>query len=335
MENLVEKALKALQKELNITYEWDITTQQRKLPYDGLLTIWINDKAIKFTVVLKRNIRNIHLPRLYEIAKTQKNFMLITDVYYPNIFEKLKEKNIAYLDIAGNAYMKTPNKLILIQGKKENRQQKDHGNIFTPIGVKFVFHLLNDDAFNEMTYRDMAKICDTALGNIAKIINNLEMHNLIIKGNDRIIINDKKELFDKWVDAYGKILKPNLKIGTYKFLDENTNFNWNKIILHHGTVWGGEPAANIRTQYLKPALFTLYTKENTGEFIKNYRILPDDKGNIEVFEKFWVKNDYELNNNDQVTPDILTYADLIAGEESRNIETANIIYDRYLKQKFQ
>ena len=93
------------------------------------------------------------------------------------------------------------------------------------------------------------------------------------------------------------------------------------------TVWGGEPAAELLTNYLKPAEFTIYTGESRMELIKNYRLIPDDKGNVEVYEKIWRNDGLEH----KTAPPLVVYADLMENNDRRSIETAQKIYDEYLQ----
>ena len=90
--------------------------------------------------------------------------------------------------------------------------------------------------------------------------------------------------------------------------------------------WGGEPAADLLTDYLKPEEFTIYTNETQQEIIKRYRWVPDDNGEIYGYKKFW--------NNDigNKAPALLVYAELMETKDSRCIETANLIYEQYLQK---
>lgn len=96
------------------------------------------------------------------------------------------------------------------------------------------------------------------------------------------------------------------------------------------TWWGGEPAGDILTNYLKPLELTLYTKENRNELIKKYRMVPDTNGNIKIYKAFW----YQQNEkNEKTVHPLLVYADLINTGDQRCLETAQKIYEQYLQDK--
>ena len=63
-------------------------------------------------------------------------------------------------------------------------------------------------------------------------------------------------------------------------------------------------------------------------FMKATRLFPDPEWEIEVYETFWeIESEVE-----KCVPPLLVYADLIINEDKRSIETANIIYEKYLKE---
>ena len=95
-------------------------------------------------------------------------------------------------------------------------------------------------------------------------------------------------------------------------------------------MWGGEAAGDLLTNFLRPAELTLYTTETRNELIKNYKLLPDEKGNIKVYQKFWKEEDGD--DKAWVNP-LLVYADLINKNDRRCTETAQKIYDEYLQNK--
>ena len=62
------------------------------------------------------------------------------------------------------------------------------------------------------------------------------------------------------------------------------------------------------------------------ELPRKVRAIKDEHGNLEVLQKFWA---FELPKAD-TQPPLLVYADLIATGDAMNIETAQIIRERFL-----
>lgn len=237
-----------------------------------------------------------------EIAfQAQQNapYIVIANRFYPAIKEQLKQKGIAYLDTAGNAFLHYQNTFIFIQGNKQIVQQKqDTNRAFTKTGLKAVFYfLLNPEAL-ELPYRTLAEMTGVALGNIKNIMDGLKETGYIIQIDEKKFkLQNKKALLERWIDGYRETLKPALHLDDFvlnndirdKLFQEQQNIG--EVLL------GGEPAAEMMTEYLH---------ENM------------------------VNRPFQ-----NLAPAILVYADLIITDDPRCIETAQMIYEKYLKHEFQ
>ena len=93
------------------------------------------------------------------------------------------------------------------------------------------------------------------------------------------------------------------------------------------SVWGGEVAADALTDYLIPIKFTLYSKNPplTFRYLLQIGLTRVPNGNVEVLDKFW-----QFDPDEKFSPPLLTYADLVASADARNLEVAQIIYDQHL-----
>ncbi len=91
---------------------------------------------------------------------------------------------------------------------------------------------------------------------------------------------------------------------------------------------GGEVAAAKLTGHLRPAIKTIYAPTKLARLQVKFRLQPDDKGDTEILKKFWGFGGESPRPD--TAPALLIYADLITSGDDRNIESAKIIYDRYL-----
>jgi hypothetical protein len=98
--------------------------------------------------------------------------------------------------------------------------------------------------------------------------------------------------------------------------------------VQHG-YWGGEVDGQRLTGYLKPALFALYLDGEEKALLTQARMRLDPNGNAEVLEAFW--NLPADEKYADVVPPLLAYADLMATQDGRNLETARLIYEQYLE----
>jgi len=326
----VNIALANLQRTAHIKGKWRAITLNG---LDGQIEFTIEKTLIKMNVEVKNNLRTIHLPLIFKLAKNYAPLIVIADHIFPKIKEELRNHNIAYLEVNGNIWLKFDKTLLWIDANKTLPEEKGKINrAFTKTGLKVVFDFLRDETLINAPYREIAQRAEIALGNINYIVNGLKEKGFLLKMNkDDYKLTNKKELLNNWMTKYAEKLKPELEIGTFRFLKDGDFLNWKNLPIKTGkTWWGGEPAGDLYTNYLKPAVLTLYTIETRNELIKHYRLIPDPKGNIKVYKKFWTYDEI----NDKAVPPLLAYADLMNTGDHRCIETAQKIYNEFFKEKF-
>ena len=327
--NIIVMAVENLNRNAQIKANW------KNLPgkeMDGTITVQIAGHTTKLHVEVKQELRQYQVKQLEKMALEYPPFMIVAKHILPKIKEELRQKNIAYLEANGNIWLQQNGMVIWLEGEKPIATEKGKGNrAFTKTGLKVVFQFLLNEQFVNMPYREIAVQTEVGLGNINYVMNGLKEMGFLIKLNkDQYKLTNKKELLDKWMVAYEERLKPALRTGTFRFLKEEDFTNWKKLPIRTGkTWWGGEPAGDLFTNFLRPAELTLYTTETRNELIKNYRLIPDEKGNVKAYKKFWQHD--EVNGN--VVPPLLVYTDLINTNDRRCIETAQKIYDELLQNK--
>jgi hypothetical protein len=330
--NIVVKALEVLQQQARIQGKWKPIAQTPDKGIDGQIEFTIQDKTVKVYVEIKNNIRTVHLPKLYQLATKNTPLMVVAGQIYPKIKEELRKHNIAYLEANGNIWLKYKYGLFWIDANKALPEEKEKVNrAFTKTGLKVIFDILCDEQILNQPYRTIAKQAGIALGNVNYIMNGLKEKGFLLKLNKNDFkLTRKEELLDTWIAKYEEKLKPELEIGTFRFLKPDDFLQWKRLPLKTGkTWWGGEPGGDLYTNYLKPAVLTLYTTETRNDLIKNYRLIPDPKGNVKVYHKFWTFDKV----NDKAAPPLLVYADLINTGDARCIETAKKMYHEFFEGK--
>lgn len=326
---LIHTALENLYNHTGITGKWKENGMRET---DGKITFKINKQQYVFNAETKQELRNHQLAGILEKAKTFDPLIIVAGRLFPKIKEVLRNKQVAYLEANGNIFLHHQGTMIWIDARQPLKVKKETRNrAFTKTGLKVLFHfLLHEDDIN-LPYREIAGRIGTALGNINYIINGLKETGFVIKLNkDAYKLTNKKNLLDRWITGYAEQLKPSLHIGNFRFIKDEDFLSWKTLQIRDGkTFWGGEAAGSLLTNYLKPAELTLYTTETRNELIKNYRLVPDEKGNVRVFKKFWYN---EAAGN--VVPPLLAYTDLTLNGDRRSLETAQKIYNEFLQDKF-
>jgi len=326
---IVHFALENLLKYSQINGKWEASNLKE---LDGKITLFIDNQRIKYNVEIKNELRSHQLQRILSLNQNYGPIMVIAAKLFPRIKEELRLNQIAYLEANGNIFLKANGTSIWIDAHKPLQTKKNNSSrAFTKTGLKVVFQFLLDDTWVNQTYRQIAEQTGSGIGNISNIISGLKQDGFLLAiSKNQYKLNHKKELLNKWMDAYDKKLKPSLRVGTFRFLNENDFNNWGNLAIKHGkTIWGGEPAGDLYTKYLRPAELTLYTVETRNEIIKNYRLIPDENGNVKVYRKFWHNGEIKVNT----VPPLLAYTDLMNTNDRRCTETAQKIYDEYLQNK--
>jgi hypothetical protein len=325
---IVYTAIEKLHETTAINVEWENTTAKN---CDGYLNITLKKHEIKLSAYIRKEIRNHQLNLITVFDLTNDPIILIAERIYPGIKKELRERKIAYLEANGNFYFENQENLIWIETKKPIPATKEKGNrAFTKTGLKVLFHFLVDDNLINQTYRQIANYTGVGLGNVNNIFTGLKETGFLLKLNQtQFVINNKKELLQKWATAYKETLQPTLEIGRFRFANDENFIHWRNFQLRKGeTFWGGEPAGDLLTNYLRPGELTIYTTETRNELMRNYRLIPEPKGDVRIYKKFW---NAELDNESNAVPPLLTYVDLINTGDKRCLETAEMIYKQHVE----
>jgi hypothetical protein len=327
---IIEDALKQLQLHTGIEARAEDVEAG---DIDGRIRFRYNGKTYHPYIEVKRQIRPHQLPNLTGLKKKYDPLMVVAEYIFPKLKEELRKENIAYLETNGNIFFKDRDILLWLEGQKTTRETKEKtGRAFGKTGLKLVFHFLLDEQLINLPYREMADEAGIGFGNINVIMNDLKNQGFLLPvDKKRYKLVNKKELLQRWMVAYEEKLKPALRVGRFRFLKEEEFTHWKKIPLRNmETWWGAEPAADLLTNYLKPGELTLYTLEKKQDLIKHYKLVPDENGNVKVYQKFW---NYDQVNENTVPP-LLIYVDLVNTGDRRCIETAQKIYAKFLQDKF-
>lgn len=289
---------------------------------DGMLQLETESIKTNFLIEVKKEIRSHQLRQLNAYNHRYNNFMVVAEHIFPKIKEELREMGIAYLEANGNLFTKNKHIYLFIDSNKKATLKRETANrAFTKTGLKVVFHLLNDKLLVNKTQREVADTVGVGLGNIPQVISGLRQTGYLVPfRKQEYVWQNRKELLDRWINAYATELRPKLLKGKYAFKKD-----WQTIQLDNKhTVWGGELAADKLTNHLRPENFILYTDEKQKGLITNYHIVPQKNGELEVLEIFW-------EPKGEVAPPIIIYADLMLTGGKRNKETAEKIFNEYIQ----
>lgn len=262
--------------------------------------------------------------------------LLVTGRITEGAANLLREQGQCYLDGAGNSYLRHQGLLIFIQGRKSSGSRRGRPRrAFNAAGLKLIFALLTREELPSHTYREIASVAGVSRGAVGYVLSDLEdMGYLADLGDGRRKLRRVPDLISRWATGYAERLRPKLMRGRFRFLHEKRRNGWKEIALDPTTsVWGGEPAADLLTGYLRPERFSIYTQETTADLLSTLEAIPDPDGPIEILDMFWdFEPLWEASEAGTAAHPLLAYADLLATAESRNLEVAEMIYRDYLTE---
>ncbi len=328
---ILEKALANLPKEIGHKAEWEIYVPDNNYRVDARVTFNLNKKkAILRNAEIKREIRKHHISQLKELQDKVGPLILVAERLYPNIKKLLNEAGIDWIDVAGNIHLEEGETLLWIDRHTTTPIQQKKNRAFTKTGLKVVFLFLHDEAWLNRTYRNIAEAADVALGNIKHVLDGLKEHDFVYaKNKEALKLKNRDKLLDQWITAFADELIPRIQKGRFNFMNKAGEQNWKNLPLGEQDQWGGEPAADLLTNDLKPVEYILYTKKNRTKLMKKFKLMPDENGKIEIREPYWtIQND--LPN---IAPCLVIYTDLMITGDPRNIKIAEEIYAKTTADK--
>ena len=326
---LLDTVLGAVALRLGVTADIeqrDVKTGDRRV--DAFVRIGRDRQTRVYAAEVKKGIRPATLGAvLHQIEGIGKPALLITDYVTPPVAEKLKARNIAFLDAAGNAYLDQPPIYVWIKGERPKDKPTPNrvtGRAFQASGLKVLFALLCHPEWVAEPYREIARLAGVAHGTVGWVMADLPNLGFVaeIKGERRLL--QPELLLKHWAEAYARTLRPKLIIK--RFRTDETRW-WAKLKpAKYNLVFGGEVAAERLTQVLRPEIVTLYGKKIDPRLLIDYKLRQDPNGPVEILQRFWA---FKIPEED-ITPYPLVYADLLNIGDARCLEAADVIYDRII-----
>ncbi|MBZ5857535.1 type IV toxin-antitoxin system AbiEi family antitoxin [Flavihumibacter profundi] len=338
-EEIIQEALIALHKQTGITVKeipWASLTKREKIGMDHRIRMKTGKEVIEFAVQVKNEIRKMHLPGLLERMETRKevNWLIISQYIPRPLKDELKGLGVNYIEASGNCFVRHGGLYLYINDQQVTEVRiPEQGKLWKAAGLKFLFVVLQNTEMINATYRSLAKTSGIALGNIGPLIEELKNGGYVkTDKNGNLFLENTSQLQKKWVEMFASVLRPKLKLGTFRFLGaEGVKTDWkNDPALHF--LWGGEAAGALLTNNLRPEKFAIYSSYPKIQLMKELKLIPDEHGSLELMEMFWDEEELKHAGKDLNTvPPLLAYAELATSLDSRNRETAEKIKVRYLE----
>lgn len=315
----------------NLNFEVEVEKHQSQIGH--FCTIIVNINKEKVFVHIRPEIRPNHTFPYIDLSKKNSPLLIAADYITPSSKEFLKQNKINYIDSFGNTFLDLKNLKIYVEKGNAKPIYNKYSDVFTQAGGQILFHLLQDPEKINATYRHLADISNVSLGSVSKTINGLLNEGFAVKWNSdkKYQLVRREELLEKWITLFNEKILPAHKVGAYSFSKNRFEIKENDPDFE--TRWGGESGATMLTSYLNPEKYTLFTNRPKHDLIKNYKLVPKDDGEIIVYKPFWKQGSCCKKHEYRgiTAHPLLIYAELIYSNNDRNLETAKIIFDEYIK----
>jgi hypothetical protein len=335
--NLLDAALAAAGG-LGVTVEYVHSTQS-KGPAE--LRVTHGGREVQYTAEVRRALQTDTLGAAQQqLERLAPPALLVTDYVTPALADELKARHIQFLDTAGNAYLEQGPLLVWVKGQKRATKPATQtaGRAFQPTGLQVLFTLLcNPQAVNR-PYRELAEMAGVAHGTVGYVVPDLQQLGYVRdlkgqRGTRRLF--ELERLLDEWATTYARVLRPRTLLGRYYVPTLEGWKDWAPA--EHDALWGGEPAAALLTDYLRPGVLTIYADKLPGLLAARHRFMkepgPGHVAVVEVRKRFW---NFPVDpEHKTLVPTVLVYADLLATGDARCIETAKQIHDDHVARLFQ
>ncbi|MGM0552309.1 MAG: type IV toxin-antitoxin system AbiEi family antitoxin [Pseudomonadota bacterium] len=258
--------------------------------------------------------------------------LILSEYVNPGMAERLRDMDIGFLDLAGNAYINAPPVYVFIKGNKRAAMEYPdpapaaHA-AFQGAGLRIVFALLCAPHLVSSTYREIAEAAGVSLGSASRTLHALRDQGFLLETGRRTRrLHNYPTLIERWTLAYPEQLRPKTFLGRYRAADPEW---WQDAALEpYRAAWGGEVAAARLTSYLVPERISIHTRMAPAPLLAAFGLRKDPRGNIELHKSFWPP---ECNTDaPDLAPRLLAYAELLASGNERNIETARMLYEQGL-----
>ena len=299
---------------------------------DAAIQIEANGRRFRFFAEIKAVDRAVALAAAkHQLQPYGDTGVLVAPYLTAELANRCRKIDLHFIDTAGNAYLRAPGLYVFVRGERPTALPIGTRGGGTTTALRIVFVLLCKPQLLNAPYREIVAAAGVALGAVGWVFVDLQGRGYINGGlrrrNRRLL--EPARLLDEWVTNFPTKLRPKLNPRRFEALDPDW---WQTTRLGAGARWGGEVAAAKLTGYLKPATYTIYVDPNNAAealaaLVRQHRLRAAPHGNVEILDAFW---NFELQDQPDVVPPILVYADLMATLDPRNLEVAKRIREEYI-----
>jgi len=320
---------------------------------DGKLIISTLNKSINYVCEIKTGLTNDvieevteYLSNLGKRLKHDERPLLVTRGLSNLVVEQLLKRNIEFIDVDGNIYLNYPEFYVLVRNQVPKESVSKSLEI-TAASLQVIYALLSQSNLFGRGYdfdEEIAYISGVTPKTVKNTLKKLQGLDYITYRHGKYEIIDYVRLLERWELGYSERLRAKLTLGTFtpigKIGFSEVADKIKEGAEHYDYLIGGELAASVMTEYIRPISATLHLSSNSNsrEMAVNLKLKPDPDGNITFLQTFghvkYHQNELGEFQKNLINP-LFVHAELVRTGNSRLKETAQLIYDRYIEELAQ
>lgn len=244
------------------------------------------------------------------------------------VMDACRGRGFNYVDLSGNAFLHFGDVYVDVHRRKQRSSAAVAEEIGAPINLfsvkrsQVIFALVTWPELLGLPLRYTSAAADVSMGMAFETIKLLREQGFVA-GEALPYLVRKRELIDRWTEAYEMGLRNKLVLGRYRGelgLSDHVGFDEMALI-------SGESAV---PWLLRPTTLTVYMSRLQPDVIVANRWRSDGQHNIEVRRKFWrdpneiihEERGLDYSEVEKTVPPLLIYADLMASRDGRQREAA-------------
>lgn len=343
---LLDNAVAALERETGLRlYVAAREANNNQQQLDAIITTTEITPQVQWGAVTKKWATHAPVGMLIQqIQAMPMTGLLVADYINPVMAQKLREHNVQFIDTVGNAYLRELPIFVWVAGNKHKLPQDKKLNqkkAFNAAALKIIYCVLCNEELLNAPYRTIADTAGVALGTVGDALEQLKAQGFVM-GKPHAKnwkLDQRKTLLEKWLEIFPDKVQAKHHAGT--FIIDDPQWWKNFDIGECGGLWGGGVAAAKLTGYLKPTEANVYIPKNEMKYLLQRAKLRKPAtwgidmlmGGVVQINTLPIAQQFPTDKM-TVNP-LLIYADLMATDDPRLQETAQLIHEKYLEHYWQ
>lgn len=265
-------------------------------------------------------------PQWRDLIDGEQGEVVVAHTYVnPQHALRYRQLGVPYIDVAGNAWLQFDGFRVFVDGRRQAApaaREAPTNRAFTPAGVRVLFVLLVRPDLITAPMRLLANASLASLGSTQQALRSLAQLGYLDWGiRGRSSLRRREQLITEWVSAFAHRLLP--KLETREAAGPSPE-EWRRLARIEGfpgTIAGEAQLIDL----VRPMTTTIYGVAPWADLVSLARIRPDRGAvNVRFRPRFWDEEVLRLGPN---APELLSYAELVASGDSRQLEIAERLRD--------